>query len=247
MQSFHRAIAAGFLLALFASPVVAGWSAESIAVGIDAAQLTNAQGREDDAITAPVSFSLANGRWQAGLRGGAIRYRNGGAVGAAGRSTTGFADTTLTFGYDVLPARLGRVSLTASLFAKLPTAPKRIGTGKPDGGVQIDLVVYAGRIIPFGSLSYRVNGRVAGQAMRNSLHAHLGAQTMLNPRLAVGAYGLFRQSAFKTVSDYRDIVAYGSFAVGERWTLLGYGTASVGPRAGDFGGGLQLRYRFSDR
>lgn len=239
--------AAALLAALIATPAAAGWQADSITFGIDAAQLTNARGEEDQAITAPVSLAFANGRWQAGVRGGAIRYRTGGAAGAERRSTTGFADTTISVGYDILPPRMGGVSLTAGAFAKLPSAPKRIGTGKTDAGVQLDFVAYTGRIIPFGSVSYRVNGRVSGQTMRNSLHAHLGAQAMASPRAALGVYGLFRQSAFKTVRDYRDIVAYGSFALTDRWTILGYGTVSVGPRAGDFGGGLQLRYRFGQK
>lgn len=243
-----RWLFSALIAASVAAPSAASaWILESTSLGFDAAQLTDAQGREDEALMASFAIDAAHARWQAGLRGGAIRYRNGDTAGAARRSTTGFADTIVSVGYEVLPPKIGGFSLTFAAFAKLPTAPSTIGTGKVDAGVKIDLVAYTGRVIPFGSVSYRVNGRVAGQAMRNSTQAHVGAQASVNRKFALGAYALFRQSAFKTVRDYRDLVAYGSFALTDRWTLLGYGTAAIGPRAGDFGGGLQLRYRFGKK
>lgn len=228
---------------LLSGDAAAAWRLESAALGLDAAQLTDSRGAETEALTGSAVLSAENGPWKAGLRGGLIRYGGGGPA-AARATSTGLADTTVTLAREILPPRAGRVSLTVGLFAKLPTARALIGTGRTDLGGQIDLVAYAGRITPFASFSYRLNGRLEGQPMRNAIQAHLGAQARIDRRLALGGYALFRQSAFRTVRDYRDLVAYGSFALSARWSLLGYGTAAVGPRAGDFGGGLQLRYQF---
>jgi hypothetical protein len=235
------------LMAVAAQPAASAWRLESVALGFDAAQLTNARGLEDRALTMPLSLGFANGAWRAGFRGGVLRYGRRDTPGAPRSAVTGLADTSASLTYTVLAPRWNALALTLGGFAKLPSARAQIGTGKIDAGLQVEVSFYTRRLIPFAAASYRVNGRIEGQSMRNSLQAHIGAQTIVTPAVALGAYALYRQSAFKTVRDYRDLVVFASVALGRQWSLQGYGTAAIGPRAGDLGGGVQLRYRFAVR
>jgi len=229
------------LLAASVSPALADDSLRisRITLGAEVARLETSAGRDLRVLSLPMAIGMEAGRWTGSVRAARLHVKE---KGDGGRDIEGFGDTTLTLGYRLRPWQPDELSLTLSGYAKIPTAEADLGTGRVDTGLQLDSAMALGRWTPFGSLGYRIVGRLEDRDMGNVWNASLGLQRSLGSGKAVGAYALYRESIFDAVKDYQDAVVYMTLPLAPHWSVQAYGSAGFGARAGGLGGGIHLRF-----
>lgn len=158
--------------------------------------------------TARASGSGANGRARAW--GVSVPYYVVRTDGGAARETeSGLGDVLAWGDWDVIPARPGRFSLTASALLKLPTADeeKGFGAGETDYGAFLEFGRRYGDLRPFASAGYILKGDAPQIDYRDTWLYSVGIVKYLGRDELYGSY------------DARDAVLAGT----EDTRLLGIG------------------------
>ncbi len=202
----------------------------------------------------PVTLQTVRGPLTLKISGGGMRVTgpalilDGNATAgtaAVSRSVTGLADTSVSamYSYRELYDRGIYIDLTAR--AKFPTASfaKGLGTGEVDGALQIDGAFAWGKVMPFATLGYKVNGSPDSLALRNVKFGSLGLQYALNERMSTGVSYDYRQSALATSSDPQEAMAYISYRFTDVWSLNLYGVGGMSKNSPAAGMGLTFTYR----
>lgn len=221
------------------------WRLSRLAMGADVERQAVAGGDRKLA-SLPLSASWQQGNW---LATASVPYQQ--VRGDGGDDIDGWGDLTLSLGRPLRPWTPGSWTISATAQLKLPTASRALGTGRADAGLTLDLAWWLDSWLPFASLGYRMTGKRNDLPMRDTIAAMAGLQRDLREDLgqgwSAGAYVSFRQSLYRSVDDYRTAVLYGTAPLGDSWSLQAYGSAALGTRAGDLGGGLHLRYSFTGK
>jgi hypothetical protein len=152
----------------------------------------------------------------------------------------GLGDVRVAASYQV-PTRL--VALTASGEVKLPTASRRLGTGKADYAVSAQALKTIGAVTPFIGVGYTLPGNPDGYSLRNRLSVTGG----MAARLGAGTRGFISYSHADNVNaalPAEQQVATGvNTAVSDRLSLGAYGSAGLSKGSPDVGAGVQLSVR----
>jgi len=132
---------------------------------------------------------------------------------------------------------------------KIPTGDedRGLGTGKSDVAVELDLSRSFGRFTPFMTVGYRFIGDPDEGELDDAWFTSLGAAMKIAPRFDAGLYWTWLQATSPTRSDGHELLAYGSFRLHDRLSLLPYVVVGLAGYAPDWGVGLTFRYEIPVR
>jgi hypothetical protein len=236
----------------------AGWTMRRLSLGVDYIALERPDQANRRILSIPLIASFANDPWTASISaswlsvtrrdnqmtGGDLEdVVTGPGVTQNGGQKRGLGDVVLNLSRDVTPWEAGRWNLRLGGFVKFPTAPPDLGSNRADIGAQADLA-YASTsgFLPFTSASWRLTGKRKDLAMRNTFSGLVGIQRSLGGGDQIGAYLSYRQSVYQTTDDYPAAYLYGTKRLNRHWSTQAYLSLGMGPREGEKGFGLALRY-----
>lgn len=131
----------------------------------------------------------------------------------------GLGDTTLSLGYDLSS------NFTVKLKEKLPTGDENrsLSTGENDTSVQLDYFAIADKNVSFfGSVGYKLVGKVAGQNMQDTAYASIGTGRLYSDKTSIGVSLDYRESVFRNLDDQLGIAAFISKPLNETYSLSGF-------------------------
>jgi hypothetical protein len=172
---------------------------------------------------------------------------NGGSAGTGeSRHVSGPGDINLSAGYSLQSLYAQGLFVDFSVRFKAPAASraKGLGTGKPDGAVQIDIAQAIGKVMPFATFGYRVTGRPDGYTLRNIVYGTAGLQYTWSDRIATGVLFDYRQASLPTAADPKEGTAYINVKIAEAWAVNVYGLVGFSRNSPDAGGGVVVTYRW---
>lgn len=179
----------------------------------------------------------------AGSDGSAIVVDSG--AGTRGR-VTGLGDVTGSVTYNAYFNNEAGVVLDLGGKVKFATADssKRLGTGKSDQSLQVDLYKMMGRLTLMATLGYKWMGKPVGSGFRNVAYGSGGAVWQLSDPVSVGAIVDWRQSVVATRSDQIELTLFAQRALDKHWKLLAYVYSGSNSSSPDLGGGVSVSYRY---
>jgi hypothetical protein len=137
------------------------------------------------------------------------------------------------------------IDLTGKIKFGTADAGKALGTGENDYAAQVDVTQRVMTALSvFGSLGYKIVGSPSGADLRNVVYGEAGAVFKVNPGTAVGAYLDASQAPSPASGPVREVTAYLSQALAQRWKLQVYGVHGFANGSPDWGGGAMATYRF---
>lgn len=153
----------------------------------------------------------------------------------------GLGDLSLAAAYALPDVALGGFEVELGARVKLPTSSerKRLGTGKTDFSVSLDVARPIGNIAPFVTVGYRMPGEPAGVALRNSFTTSVGTTVSLGAATLIASYD-YSEATSRFVEDSHSLFGGMNLPLSKRISLTGYGTAGLSEGAPDFGAGLLL-------
>lgn len=156
----------------------------------------------------------------------------------------GFGDLNLSASYSLPTAALRGFEIDVGGRVKLPTssAKKRLGTGKTDVAVTLDVARPIGNLAPFVNLGYRMPGDPEGVALRNSILTSVGATLTAGSTTFIASYD-YSGAASALAEDSHSLFGGLNVPVADRLSFTGYGIAGLNNGAPDFGAGLLLSAR----
>lgn len=156
----------------------------------------------------------------------------------------GLGDVSLSASYSIPDQLLHGFEVDIGGRVKLPTssAKKRLGTGKADLAVTLDVARPIGNFAPFVSVGYRMPGNVEGIELRNSAITSVGATVTAGSTTFIASYD-YSAAASEFAKDSHSLFGGLNVPVNNRFSFTGYGAAGLNNGAPDFGGGLLLSAR----
>ena len=170
-----------------------------------------------------------------------------GSVGTgANRQVSGLGDISVSASYSLEQFYNRGLFIDFTARLKTPTASftKGLGTGKPDGAVQIDVAQSIGALMPFVTLGYRINGQPDGYHLRNVVYGTAGLQYNFSDKIATGVMFDYRQSALDVADDPREGTLYLNVKFTRSWGINVYGVAGFSRNSPSAGGGAVITYRW---
>lgn len=157
---------------------------------------------------------------------------------------SGWGDVNLSASYTIPTAVLDDFEVTVTGVTKVPTgsARRRLGTGKSDYGVSVDVSRQFGIWTPFVTVGYLDQGQPAGYKIYNTTSVSVGSSLELAPNLAAIASYDYHSADSPLVADGHQLSASLSWMARDRITLTGYGTAGLSSGSPDLGVGFLLSY-----
>lgn len=235
-----------------------GSMAVEASTGLDFEEGDYGTGQRVRKLTVPASVKVTSGRLQLAatlpytrLEGPGNVVTGGGLLGLpiiidptkppGGRSRReGLGDLTLGAAYAVpTPA----VDVTLSGEAKLPTAGKKLGTGKTDYAIAAEASKSIGNVTPFVGVGYSMPGDPSGYSLRNSLSLRGGIAAKLGERTRGYVAYSHSQSVSESLPDEQQITTGVNTAVAKGLSLGVYGSAGLSEGAPDVGAGIRLGVR----
>lgn len=156
----------------------------------------------------------------------------------------GLGDVSLSAIYSLPGEALGGFEVDLGARVKLPTSSesKRLGTGKTDVAVSVDVARPIGNIAPFATVGYRMPGDPDGISLRNTFTTSVGTTVSLGSTTLIASYD-YAGATTRQVADSHSLFGGVSVPVSDRFSLVGYGTGGLSEGAADFGVGLLLSAR----
>lgn len=152
----------------------------------------------------------------------------------------GLGDVTAGASYQV-PTSV--VDLKASGEVKLPTASRKLGTGKTDYSVAAQASKTIGAVTPFFGVGYTMPGDLEGYSLRNSLSLTGGMAATLGARTR-GFLSYSRgQSVNADLPDGQQVTAGVNTTLSDRVSVGAYGAAGLSKGSPDLGAGIRLGVR----
>lgn len=166
-------------------------------------------------------------------------------AGIADEDRKGFGDLNLIARYRLPRADLGGFELDLMGRVKLPTAShkKRLGTGEVDYAMGAELSRRMGKIEPFVSAQYRINGDRPDRDYRNTVATSVGASTRLARRTRASLAWDYTQSRIRDRKASHMLDAGLTHVVAPGLILGGDAAVGLSPNAPDFRVGMTLTKR----
>ena len=170
----------------------------------------------------------------------------GGDPAAGERETRkGFGDLSITGRYRIPDDVLGGVDLDLMGRVKLPTASRRtgLGTGEADFAVGAELSRDIGRLEPFLSGQYRINGDPPARTYRNTVATSLGTGIRLGRRTSASLAWDYSQSRIRGRSGSHMLDTGLSTRLNRRLSLGAEAAVGLSKNAPDFRVGATVTAR----
>lgn len=153
----------------------------------------------------------------------------------------GLGDLSLAATYSLPSEALGGFEVDLGARVKLPTSSerKRLGTGKTDFAVSVDVARPVGAITPFVNVGYRMPGDPDGVELKNTFTTSVGATVSAGSTTLIASYD-YSEASSALAKDSHSLFGGLSVPVSERFSLIGYGTGGLSEGAADYGVGLLL-------
>jgi hypothetical protein len=243
----RRRAAAGSLLAAIAgllsgktAAADAHWALSRASLGLDVAEYDRTAAGGSLTASALLEVATAKGPWSAGVAMSRVRIFDPRQPDGARGVRAGWGDLLVTGGYRLDVSGDSPASLGVTALLKLPTAGRAIGSGRADGGLQLDLAAGDGPLTAFAAAGQWVTGKNDGQGMQNPAYMLAGAQWTLPGGSGLGAYGFYRERTYRRAGNLLAAVPYLMLGLLPGWQLTVYGQVGLGPAAGQEGGGIRL-------
>jgi hypothetical protein len=136
------------------------------------------------------------------------------------------------------------VDLTGKVKFGTASFDKGLGTGETDFSPQVDLTQRVSpAITAFGSFGYKIVGNPAGADLHNVFYGESGGSYKFTGATSAGLI-LFLSEAESSSGPQRELTAFVSQQLAERWKLLGYVVHGFANGSPDWGGGAVASFRF---
>lgn len=205
----------------------------------------------------PISHEIAANNWRFKVSAPLLEVSgpgnvlvNVGSVGGISDtkvSERGAGDTILTLTYELPAWSANSPFIDISAELKLPTADETrgLGTGKVDGGIQVDLYQQIGGATAFGTVAwkYRQSSDLFRQ-LKNSLAVSLGLSGQLNDAVQLGVIYDYRQPVSQFTGETHEVLPYVSWSVDARWSLMFYAVKGFTEDSADMALGSQVSLRW---
>jgi hypothetical protein len=136
------------------------------------------------------------------------------------------------------------IDLTGKVKFGTASFDKGLGTGENDYAAQIDLTQ---RVLPlftaFGSLGYKFVGNPSGADLHNAAYVEGGGSYKIADATSAGLI-LFLSEAQSPSGPQRELTAFASQQLAERWKLLAYVVHGFANGSPDWGGGGVVTFKF---
>lgn len=151
----------------------------------------------------------------------------------------GLGDLSLGATYSLPPEGLGGFEVDVGARVKLPTSSsrERLGTGKTDFAVSLDVSRPIGSVAPFVTVGYRIPGDPDGFDLRNTVSTSVGSTFQLGSVTAIASYD-YSGATSRLSEDSHSLFGALSGPVAKGLNLTGYSTVGFSEGAPDFGVGL---------
>jgi len=159
---------------------------------------------------------------------------------------SGAGDTVIRSRYFLVGGTQTRPSITPFVKIKIPTAPENLnlGTGKTDVGFGVELDHQVANTLLFGDLGYTMIGKVPGLNLRNRVGGSFGLGERLSDKTILSGLVDWRRSIVIGTPDPAELMGVLTYRVNRSVTVspnMYVGLTSSSP---DFGGGLEIAFRF---
>jgi hypothetical protein len=160
-------------------------------------------------------------------------------------AASGLGDVVASAAYGLVEGE-NRLFLDLVGKVKFGTADEQrgLGTGKNDYSYQIDGYRMIGDFTALGTLGYRVVGSPTGLALNNVWLASMGAARRLASGGSVGILFDAREAARPGTPAPRELTAYSSHPLGERFKLQFYVSRGLSHASADWGAGAMIGVGF---
>src|SRR5262245_21330146 len=191
------------------------------------------------------SFALVNSA-------GGVRLIDG-SLTRTGQRTTSVRDTRSGLGDTVIRGRFqlfkeGTASPAVTPFAKvkIPTAVENLdlGTGKTDYGFGVELDKQLSPILLFGDLGYTIIGKVAGLDLQNRVGASFGVGGKLSDSVVLSGLVDWRRTIIRGNANPTELDGIITYRLSPTVTVSPNVYFGLNNSSPDFGGGMELSFRF---
>lgn len=231
------------------SSAVPAWS---IGTGFDYSRGDYGFTTDTEMISVPLNVGYDSANWLLRLTVPWVNVKGPATVvngSATARPTTssesGIGDTFVTATRRVGEVG-GGVHVDVTARVKLPTADdgRGLGTGEFDYYGQIDLYRTFGSITPFATLGYRSLGDNAIYVLKDGPYAAAGAHFRASDATVISTSFDWRERLNATTDHSMEAAVYVTHDFDRRWQVMAYALKGMTNASPDFGGGLQVNYRF---
>ena len=164
----------------------------------------------------------------------------------ARRTEEGLGDLVLGITRNVYDGSTTGTLLDLTGKVKFGTASrdKGLGTGENDYSAQVDLTQSVTSVITaFGSFGYKFVGNPSGANLHDAFYGEGGGTYKLTEATSAGAI-LFLSEAESSSGPQRELTAFVTQQLAERWKLLGYVVRGFANGSPDWGGGAVVSFKF---
>jgi hypothetical protein len=150
-----------------------------------------------------------------------------------------FAATySIDFGSEFYADVIGRL--------KLPTASttKRLGTGKVDATVGVDLIKDIGKISIYAGGRHRFSGKPDNSTLRDVWGAGAGISARVSKTASIGVDYDWQQSAFATTGSSSELTGWTSLRLTRMLRMQVYAGTGFTTNSANFIGGIATSWRF---
>ena len=161
-------------------------------------------------------------------------------------TNSGMGDIVTGASYNLLNNTATQTAMDVTGKIKFGTADdaKGLGTGKMDYSLQADLYKTYGQTTALGTLGYRVLGNPAGVTLHNVWFGSVGAAYKFNKETSGGLVLDLREPSTSTGAAMREVTAYVTHKLGERYKLQGYALKGFTDASPDWGMGAMISAGF---
>lgn len=207
---------------------------------------------DTEVFSVPLNLSCDTGRWLLSasmpwltIKGPAGAVGTGGAPRPTVNSESGLGDAVVGATYRFNdPQAAGNIAFSGRV--KFPTADEErgLGTGSTDFYGQFDFYRTIGNFTPFASVGYRLFGHSPVYQLEDGAYAEAGTHYRLTNQTVATFSGSWGEKIVRHGEASTEVTVALTHDVDEQWRLSGYVLKGLTDASPDFGGGLQIGYRF---
>ena len=171
----------------------------------------------------PIMLALKRGRFNMAVSNGVAVTLNNSTTFRSFVSNVGFADSTLSVGYDLTEAPWWSIKIKQK-FATGSTSAG-LSTGEDDTSVQVDYFkILNSKTSLFSTLGYKAVGKVSGEPMQNATYATLGLGRVINTGFNLGASLDYRQAVYTTQPDQVGLSLFADKKLSKSFNISTFGS-----------------------
>jgi hypothetical protein len=166
------------------------------------------------------------------------------APGGITNRRSGFGDVTVAATYSIDFGNDFYADVTGRL--KLPTASttKRLGTGKVDATVGVDLIKDIGKVSIYAGGRHRFSGKPDNSNLRDVWGAGAGVSARVSKSASIGVDYDWQQSAFATTGSSSELTGWASLRLTRMLRVQIYAGTGFTTNSANFIGGIATSWRF---